>query len=148
MATRSPSLRDGFGRLVSRTARQWRRAADRRLQPMGLTEATWLPLLHVARARTPLRQKDLAADLAVDNSTVVRLLDELQANGLVERREGDDRRAKVIMLTASGRAIVTRVEREIQAMRKEVLAGVSEPDLRTAYAVLEQVFGALGGEEP
>ena len=44
-------LRDGFASLIARAARQWRRAVDRRLQPFGLTEATWLPLIHLA-ART------------------------------------------------------------------------------------------------
>jgi MarR family transcriptional regulator for hemolysin len=41
-------LRDGFGALVSRAARQWRRAVDRRLHPFGLSEATWLPLIYLS----------------------------------------------------------------------------------------------------
>ena len=45
-----------FGALVSQTARRWRRAVDRRLQPFGLTEATWLPLLRVARAPAQANQ--------------------------------------------------------------------------------------------
>jgi MarR family transcriptional regulator, transcriptional regulator for hemolysin len=94
-------LRDGFGTLVARAARQWRRAVDRNLQPFGLTEATWLPLIYIARAPVPMRQKDLAAALTLDGSSVVRLLDALETSGLIERREGDpDRRAKTIALTA------------------------------------------------
>src|SRR5579862_2094807 len=93
-------LRDGFGSLVARAARQWRRAVDRRLQPFGLTEATWLPLIYVARSSEPMRQKDLAAALALDGSSVVRLLDALETAGHIERREeGADRRAKTIGLT-------------------------------------------------
>src|SRR5579871_1146066 len=88
-------LRDGFGSLVARAARQWRREVDRRLQPFGLTEATWLPLIYLARAKAPMRQKDLAAALTLDGSSVVRLLDALEASRLIERREeGADRRAK------------------------------------------------------
>src|SRR5450631_2974366 len=90
-------LRDGFGALVARAARQWRREVDRRLQPFGLTEATWLPLVHLARAPAPMRQKDLAASLVLDGSTVVRQLDALETSGLIERREESaDRRAKTI----------------------------------------------------
>src|SRR6201988_5352757 len=94
-------LREGFGALVARAARQWRRAVDRRLQPFGLTEATWLPLIYLARAPVPMRQKDLAASLVLDGSSIVRLLDALEAAGLIERREESaDRRAKIITVTS------------------------------------------------
>ena len=49
--------------LVAHVAREWRRAVDGRLQAYGLTEATWLPLLRIARAETPMRQNELAASL-------------------------------------------------------------------------------------
>src|SRR5262249_7412955 len=64
-----------------------------RLQPFDLTEATWLPLLRIARAPEPPRQKDLAAAMFVDGSSVVRLLDNLEQAGLIQRKEGEtDRR--------------------------------------------------------
>src|ERR1700678_4793519 len=86
-------LHEAFGSLVARVARQWRRAVDRRLQPFGLTEATWLPLIYLARATVPMRQKDFAAALTLDGSTGVRLLDALEASELVESQEEDrDRR--------------------------------------------------------
>src|ERR1700761_3383653 len=104
-------LRDGFGSLIARAGRQWRRAVDRRLQPFGLTEATWLPLIHLARASAPMRQKDLAAALGLEGSSVVRLLDALETSGHIERREeGADRRAKVISVTARGWSIIEQVE--------------------------------------
>ena len=37
--------------LVAHVAREWRRAVDGRLQVYGLTEATWLPLLRIARSK-------------------------------------------------------------------------------------------------
>src|SRR5712672_1113605 len=101
MPSRRPASRDSFGSLLSRAARQWRRAADLRLQPFDLTEATWLPLVRIARAPAPMRQKELAASLSLDGSSVVRLLDNLAAAELIQRREeAGDRRAKTIVLTA------------------------------------------------
>jgi MarR family transcriptional regulator for hemolysin len=136
-----------FGRLVGRVSRDWRRAADRRLQPHGLTEATWLPLLHIARAPTPPRQKDLAASLALEGSSVVRLLDALEAAGLVTRREGEsDRRAKVIELTAAGRRMVAQVEAVGEALRAEMLAGIPARDLAVATRVLERVGALLAAD--
>ena len=76
---------------------------DRQLQPFGLTEATWLPLIYLARASAPMRQKDLAAALTLDGSSVVRLLDALAASRLIERsEENGDRRAKIITITTRG----------------------------------------------
>src|SRR5215813_9674347 len=99
MPSPKTSGRNAFGALLAKSYRHWRRAADLRLQPFELTEATWLPLVHIARAPAPPRQKDLAASMFVDGSAVVRVLDNLEAAGLIQRKEGKtDRRAKTIHL--------------------------------------------------
>jgi MarR family transcriptional regulator, transcriptional regulator for hemolysin len=140
MKHRRQQLRDNFGSLVARAARQWRRAVDRRLQPFGLTEATWLPLIYLARAPVPMRQKDLAAALTLDGSSVVRLLDALEASELVERREGDgDRRARMIVPTKRGLSIVEQVEAVSREVRNATLTGLSDDELEVSTRVLEQV---------
>jgi MarR family transcriptional regulator for hemolysin len=132
--------RDSLASLIARAARQWRRAVDRRLQPFGLTEATWLPLIHIARSPTPMRQKDLSASLVLDGSSVVRLLDALEAAGLIERREENgDRRAKTIVLTAQGLAIIDRVESASREVRTAALFDLSDIEIETAARALEQV---------
>jgi MarR family transcriptional regulator for hemolysin len=133
-------LRESFGSLIALTGRQWRRAVDRRLQPFGLTEATWLPLIHLARAPVPPRQKDLAASLVLDGSSVVRLLDALETAGLIERREETaDRRAKTIGLTARALSIIDQVEAASRDIRDAALIGLSAKEIEIATRVLEQV---------
>ena len=137
-------LRDGLGRLIALAARQWRRAVDLRLQQFGLTEATWLHLLHLARAAAPMRQKELAASLALDSSTVVRLLDGLQASGLIDRAEdAEDRRAKAILLTPAGRALVEQVEAVSRQVRHETLEGLTDQEIEVATKVLRHVCQSL-----
>lgn len=148
MPARRPTSRDSFGSLLSRAARQWRRAADLGLRPFDLTEATWLPLVHIARASTPPRQKDLAASMSLDGSSVVRLLDNLEAAGLIQRKEGEDRRAKIITLTPRGRAIADKVETVARRIRSDALAGLSERDIETAVRVLHHVIGVLDEKSP
>lgn len=147
MPSSKSSRRAAFGALLSRASRQWRRAADLRLQPYDLTEATWLPLIRIARAPKPPRQKDLAASLFVDNSSVVRLLDNLEKAGLIQRKEGEDRRAKIILLTPRGRAIADKVETVARKVRTDALAGLSEKDVETAIRVLDHVCRALDPAE-
>jgi len=137
-------LRDGIASLIARVSRQWRREVDRRLQPFGLTEATWLPLVHLARAPAPMRQKELAASLVLDGSTVVRLLDALEAGGLIERREETtDRRAKTITVTASGRSIIDQVELASREVRNAALLGLSQGDIESATRALELIQNNL-----
>jgi MarR family transcriptional regulator, transcriptional regulator for hemolysin len=144
MPSRKSADRDSFGSLLSRAARQWRRAADLRLQPFELTEATWLPLVHIARAPESPRQKDLAASMSLDGSSVVRLLDNLEAAGLIRRKEGEnDRRAKIILLTPQGRAIADKVEVAARRIRGDALAGLSDRDIATTVRVLKHVCRAL-----
>jgi MarR family transcriptional regulator for hemolysin len=116
-----------------------------------LTEATWLPLLHLARSPTAMRQKELAASLSLDSSSVVRLLDALEAARLIMRRENDaDRRAKTIGLTPLGRATVAKVERVAQQVRGDAVIGLSDEELATASHVLDHVCRMLAplADEP
>ena len=46
MDANSAALRAAFGFRLARIARRWRREIDEGLKPYGLTEATWMPLLH------------------------------------------------------------------------------------------------------
>lgn len=143
-----PDLRHTLGRLIGQAARQWRRAVDARLQPFGLTEASWLPLLHLSRSGAPMRQKDLAASLVLDSSSVVRLLDGLQAAGFIERREEpSDRRVRSIHLTALGHATVGQVEDVARQVRAGTLAGLTDAEIEVASRVLRHVCDALAQAE-
>ena len=148
MPSRPVAGRDAFGSLLARAARQWRRAADLRLSPYALTEATWLPLIRIARAPTPPRQKDLAESMSLDGSSVVRLLDNLEAAGLIQRKEGEDRRAKIITLTPRGKAIADKVETVARRIRSDALAGLSDRDIETTVRVLQHVSRVLDEESP
>lgn len=151
LGARMQDHRSIFASRIAQTSRQWRQVIDARLRPFGLTEATWLPLLHVSRADQPPRQKDLAETLVLDGSSIVRLLDTLEAAGLVERRASvDDRRVKTIHLTPRATAIVIQVEEAARQVRTEILTGISDTELAAVARVLDRVDHALsdmpGGE--
>jgi MarR family transcriptional regulator for hemolysin len=135
-----------FGFRIARIARRLRQAVDGELRAYGLTEATWRPLVYVARLGAGVRQKELAIALGIEGPSLVRLLDGLERRGLIERREdGADRRARGIYLTAAGRALERRVAKVSNAVQRRVLAAVAPADLAAcerAFAVME---GALDG---
>jgi MarR family transcriptional regulator, transcriptional regulator for hemolysin len=144
MPVPAKDVRVRFAPLVAHVAREWRRAVDGRLQVYGLTEATWLPLLRIARSGAPMRQNELATSLSLDGSSVVRLLDALESSGLIARCEDPaDRRAKSLVLTPRGRRTVDQVERVSQDIRDVVLGEVSDEDLTRSLRLLETVRDRL-----
>src|SRR3977135_3550364 len=82
-----------FGFNVARLARRLRQAGDARLQGFGVPQATGRPLAYVGRLGGGVRQKELATALGIEGPSLVRLLDNLERRGLIERREDEsDRR--------------------------------------------------------
>ncbi|MEB2843089.1 MarR family transcriptional regulator [Rhizobiales bacterium RZME27] len=145
----SSNVRDNFGNVLGQASRQWRRALDLRLRPFGLTDATWLPLLQLSRAGVPMRQKDLAEALFLDSSSVVRLLDALQASGFIERREHpEDRRVKTIILTDAAQEVLANVEQVTREVRHHVLSGLTDEELEVASRVMRNISAALDQPEP
>ncbi len=138
-----PQVQQNIMFTMGQLNRQWRRVVDRLLRPLGLTEATWLPLTHLERATAPMRQKDLAASLGLDSSSVVRLLDGLESAGLIVRAGHVDRRAKTIDITPKGLEIVRQVKALIAEERLKLFSAVSPDELTAAFTVLQSIGAQL-----
>src|SRR5512144_1777169 len=91
--------------LLVRLAREVRTVLDQRFAPLGLTSQQAGLLVHVFTGQSsPRRLADL---LGTDTAGVTRLVDRLQAKGLIERgADPTDRRAVAVHLTAAGRELV------------------------------------------
>lgn len=84
-----------FGMQLAQMSRGWRAELDRRLAGLGLSQARWLVLLHLARFEDAPTQRELAQSVGVEGPTLARLLDSLETQGLVQRQSVmEDRRAK------------------------------------------------------
>jgi MarR family 2-MHQ and catechol resistance regulon transcriptional repressor len=82
----------------------------------------------------PLSVNDLVAELYLDKSTVSRAVDALYRKGYVGRREDpEDRRALLIKATEQGRDLHGRIENDILASERNLLAGFA-PEVRPAMA--------------
>lgn len=84
----------------------------------------------------PLGVNDLAARLYLDKSTTSRVVDALEKKGYVERRESpEDRRAVRLVATPEGRGLHARIQGDILAQERELLAEFS-PEVRQSMARL------------
>ncbi len=129
-----------FATELAQVSRKWRARLDERLKPAGLTVARWETLLQISRSAQPPTQRELAGQLKIEGSTLVRILDSLEARGLIERQPlSDDRRAKALALTVEAGAMIEATARIVDQLRHEVLAGFSPDHLATAADVLRRI---------
>lgn len=135
-----PPLAAEFGYQLGHAARRWRRALDEALASEDLTEAMWRPLVHLARLGDGARQNDLARSLGIEGPSLVRLLDRLEAAGLVARSEDPtDRRAKALRLTPEGAALTDRLQATVRTVCAELTEGVSPAELEACLSVFARM---------
>ena len=133
-----------FAMQLAQLSRAWRAELDRRLVGLGLSQARWLVLLHLARFDTPPTQRELAQSVGVEGPTLARLLDGLEAQGLVSRQAvADDRRAKQITLSAKAQPLIEQIEAISTHLRQELFAGIDPVDLQHCQRVQERILANL-----
>jgi MarR family transcriptional regulator for hemolysin len=129
---------------VIQLGRSYRRMVDRRLAEHQISDARALPVLHIARAGDGMRQRELADIMGIEGPSLVRLLDQLCAAGLVERHpDPADGRAKNLHITPQGRQLASVVEIVLHQLRDEVFAGVSDDDIDATLRTMAALDGAL-----
>jgi DNA-binding MarR family transcriptional regulator len=78
----------------------------------ALPGAAWRIRAHLFRERP---MGEVADAMCCDPSNVTTMIDRLQGRGLVERTPGsEDRRVKVLSLTPEGRALLRKVDQELE----------------------------------
>jgi MarR family transcriptional regulator for hemolysin len=125
-------------------SRRWRARFTERMGDVGQTDARWSALYWLADAPGGLIQSELAERIGIAGPSLVKLLDALEAQGLVSRRSAPgDRRANVVLMNAAGHQALAEMDRMAEALRCEVFAELSDAELGTALYVLEQVSARL-----
>lgn len=122
-------------------ARDWRKASAQALAALNVSEACAAPLYWVSRLGGGVRHGVLADYVGIEGPSLVRLLDQLVAAGLLLRKDDpSDRRARTIWLTPEGERLATRIDEVLVELRASTLAGVSADDIETTLRVLK-AFG-------
>lgn len=135
--------RDTIGYRLGLLARHWRQEVDLAMRALGMTEATWRPLLHLAQLGEAARQKDLAESMGIDGSSLVRLLDHLEERGLIRRGNGSDRRTKSVCLTEAGGEAMAQARTVVRALERELLGGFSDAEAASLAHALEMIESAI-----
>ncbi len=124
---------------LQRTASLLLQALGRDLKPHRLTPAQY-NVLRILRGAAPaaLTCGEIGERLVSPGPDVTRLLDRLEARGLVERlRDATDRRVVRARITAPGRELLGRLDKAVAASLRRLLGPLGRARLRQLSELLE-----------
>ncbi len=127
----------------------FRRFAQEVTAAEGVTPGVF-GLLQLIGANPGLSQSRLAEAMEVDRSAVVRVLDQMERRGLIERAAAeDDRRRYCLRLTETGEAALRRIEAAVVEHEERFLAPLSARERTTLVALLMRLHAGRdhGGKD-
>jgi DNA-binding MarR family transcriptional regulator len=136
-----------LGYLLKHAQLRFFELAGTALAPLGISgrEAA---VLRAIGGPHPLSQGEIAGRMGVDRTTMVALIDDLEAKELVRRRQDPgDRRRNVVELTDAGRSVVVRADQAAARAEEEFLRplGADEAE-RFRESLRALVRSAVPGE--
>jgi len=138
-----------FGFLVHDVSRLIKRRFERRARQMGLpiTRQQAAVVLNIA-ANEGVSQAEVANWLGIEPIALVRMLDKLHEEGLVERRvHPTDRRVRTLWLTPAAGLVVERILAINEAIRNEAFAGMPPYARDTVVDILDCIKDNLAIRE-
>jgi len=134
---------------LTHASRAYKSMADKVASQYSLSQATALPVLILGRlGQDGVRPGVLADALGLEPSSLVRVIDLLIENGLVERHDDpQDRRAKLLQLTEDGKTRATQMEAALIPFRRSVFDGLAPADIDACLRVLTHVQAQIGKPE-
>jgi DNA-binding MarR family transcriptional regulator len=137
---------EAVGALVAVARKALGEEFDRELAPLELNTAQALVIVMLADERAGTAA-DMCRTLSHDAGAMTRIIDKLEAMGLVRRvREAHDRRSARLELTREGRAMHAQVTRVQVEVLNRMLRGFSRAEARTLEGLLKRILDNANGE--
>jgi MarR family transcriptional regulator for hemolysin len=128
-------------------ARAYKAAADQLTADFDLSHASAWPVLMISRLGDGARPGVIADAVGIEAPSLVRIIDQLVASGLVLRQDDpSDRRAKTLSLTAEGHRIAERLEKALAPFRRALFGDMPQADVEACLRVLQGLDQRLAGQ--
>jgi MarR family transcriptional regulator, multiple antibiotic resistance protein MarR len=116
-------------------------AQDRRLAALEMSAAQWIIVANLAAGPgEPKSAADLCKVISYDAGAMTRMLDRLEAKGLIRRtRSSQDRRLLNLELTEEGRAAYPRMREIAMSVANRFLRGFTKSEARQLEALLSRM---------
>lgn len=137
------SEKQRFRDALSACSRAFKAAATDKMRKLGVYPGQNF-LLEALRGEAPLTTGELARRMHVEVPTAVRMIQRMEAAGLLARApDPTDRRRVRISLTPEGREAAEAVPRLLDGVAERALRGLSAAERRQLVALLERVRANL-----
>jgi MarR family transcriptional regulator, transcriptional regulator for hemolysin len=128
-----------IGRLLYLTHRTVHDELDRRLSQHGASLWNWVLLKEAAHAEGA-SQRELAQHMGIEPPTLVRQLDKLAEDGLVERRpDPDDRRVVRVIVTPAGLERLQELHAVVHELDAELRGILTKRDVEVLSRALPRI---------
>ena len=127
------------GHITELSMKEITEAFGRRLKKFGITRIQWIALYYI-KNNPEITQRQLSKIMFVKDSSVGRLLDRLERDGLIERiRNIDDRRTINLVLTKVGKTKIDKLVVEGDYFNDRLIEGLTDEELM----VFEKVMSTM-----
>ncbi|WP_394790893.1 MarR family winged helix-turn-helix transcriptional regulator [Rhodoferax sp.] len=128
------------GLLMHRVVNSVTQELERQFEPTGLTNAQWKPLFKLSTTNITT-VAELARECTLDAGGMTRMLDRLEAKGLLRReRSSEDRRVVNLALTDSGREVAKVIPEILSRVQNAYLEGFSVEEWQTLKSYLRRML--------
>ncbi|WP_440603968.1 MarR family winged helix-turn-helix transcriptional regulator [Bacillus sp. GB_SG_008] len=131
-----------FFHVVSQTSRKFSKKFNERVSPTGLYSAQWAVIFRLHQTG-PCTQTELCQYLNVESPTMTRTLTRMESMGWITRKEGTDRREKLISLSETALVMIPMWQEEVDSFEEKALQDINDEELRRAFHVLQKVIRNL-----
>lgn len=131
-----------FFHVVSQTSRKFSKKFNERVSPTGLFSAQWAVIFRLHQTG-PCTQTELCQYLNVESPTMTRTLTRMESIGWIIRKEGTDRREKLISLSETALAMIPMWQEEVDSFEEKALQDINDEELLRAFDLLQKVIRNL-----
>jgi DNA-binding MarR family transcriptional regulator len=132
---------DSVGYLMRRSLSTLSLEVEHQLEPNGLTNAQWVPLLKLFHMGSTSTVAELARECVLDAGGMTRLLDRLEDKGLLRRvRSSEDRRVVHVELTDEGRATAKKIPVVLCGVQNAHMRGFTVQEWQTLKVLLHRML--------
>jgi DNA-binding MarR family transcriptional regulator len=136
-----PQLTTYIGYCFHKAALRLRAHIDGRISEYGIVSPQY-GMLMILSIDGPMTQIELGSYMAMDKATVVRMIDGLEEKGYLKRvQSAQDRRAKRLELTSSGRKLIHALGKLRMEAEREFLAPLNAEEKAQLKKIVAKLVG-------
>lgn len=129
-----------LGFVLGKVSKAWLGRVNPGLEQLGV-EIHQVGLMALIYFRGPQSQVELGRLMRIDRTTIVGLIDGIEAAGLVERQPNpQDRRAHRVTLTEKGKQVLETSEPIVNQVQRDFLSPLSTTEQETLMALLRRLI--------